>query len=74
MLRVTALNESSAEVLVKILSDYFDQRNEIKRGHTYYFGLSAGFVHESEEFHFPGLESHGIQLLVLESHGKLTLC
>ena len=69
-----ALNESSAEVLVKIVSDYFHQRNEIKRGHTYYFGLSAGFVHEIEEFHFPGLESHGIQLLVLESHGKLMLC
>ena len=66
-----ALNESSAEVLVKIFSDYFHQRNEIKGGHTYYFGLSAGFVHEIEEFHFPGLES---QLLVLESHGKLTLC
>ena len=69
-----ALNESSGEVLVKIFSDYFHQRNEIKCGHTYYFGLSAGFVHEIEEFHFPGLESHGIQLLVLESHGKLTLC
>ena len=55
-----ALNESSAEVLVKIVSDYFDQRNEIKHGHTYYFGPSAGFVHEIEEFHFPGLESHGI--------------
>ena len=55
-----ALNESSAEVLLKIFSDYFHQRNEIKGGHTYYFGPSAGFVHEIEEFHFPGLESHGI--------------
>ena len=30
--------------------------------------------HEIEEFHFPGLESHEMKLLVLESQGKLKLC
>ena len=27
--------------------------------------------HGIKEFHFPGLQSHGMRLLVLESHGKL---
>ena len=31
--------------------------------------------HEIKEFHFPGLESHEIELSVLqESHGKWKLC
>ena len=27
--------------------------------------------HGMQEFHFPGLESHGILFLVIESHGNL---
>ena len=30
--------------------------------------------YEIEQFHFSGLESHGISLSVLESHEKLKLC
>ena len=30
--------------------------------------------HEMQEFHFPGLESHGILFSVIESHGNLIFC
>ena len=48
---------------------------------TFYY-LYTGFIWVMEnlesyviyEFHFPGLESHEILFLVMESHGKFNFC